>query len=187
LPLFRSHSQALVLTYLLLIESEQTLSALASKTGLSVNSVKREIDLLQRAGLVSSRYEGRNRLVSVSAPEPLRGIMVDLVMHSYGVVEVLAQELGGIAGIKSAFIFGSWAARYLRVPGTVPDDIDVLVIGSPNHTEVYEAGERATARVKKEVNIRVYAPDVWENPPSAFLKSVKEAPLVPIQLGGESR
>jgi len=88
LPLFRSQTQALVLTRLLLRPGEESLT-----------------------DLVSSRPVGRSRLVSVSAGEPVRSILLDLVLHTYGPIHVVGEELSGVAGIAAAFIYGSWAAR----------------------------------------------------------------------------
>jgi hypothetical protein len=66
LPLFRSQTQALVLTRLLPRPGEESLT-----------------------DLVSSRPAGRLRLVSVSAGEPVRSILLDLVLHTYGPIHVV--------------------------------------------------------------------------------------------------
>jgi DNA-binding transcriptional ArsR family regulator len=74
LPLFRSQTQALVLTRLLLGPGEESLTDLALAVGAYKNAVKHEVDRLKAAGLVSSRPVGRSRLVRVSAEEPIRSI-----------------------------------------------------------------------------------------------------------------
>jgi DNA-binding transcriptional ArsR family regulator len=187
LPLFRSQTQALVLTRLLLGPGEESLTDLASAVGAYKNAVKHEVDRLQAAGLVSSRKVGRSRLVRISADEPVRSILLDLVLQTYGPVHVVSDELAGLAGIKGAFIYGSWAARYAREPGPPPGDIDVLVIGDPDRDELFEATGRATARLGKEVNVHVVSAKAWADPQGAFLASVQARPRVELSMERASR
>jgi hypothetical protein len=49
---------------------------------------------------------------------------------------VLAEELGGVEGIDSAYLFGSWAARYAGEAGRPPADLDVPVIGATDRDEL---------------------------------------------------
>jgi len=186
LPLFRSQTQALVLTRLLLGPGEESITDLASAVGVYKNAVKHEVDRLETAGLVSSRPVGRSRLISVSAKEPIRSILLDLVLHTYGPVHVLGEELSRVAGIAAAFIYGSWAARYAREPGLLPGDIDALVVGNPDRDDLFEAVGRATSRLGKEVNTHVVTSAAWAHPSGAFLESVKVQPLVVVPLSGTS-
>ena len=41
-----------------------------------------------------------------------------------------------------AFLFGSFAARSLGLPGDPPADVDLMVIGEPAAAEVHEAAVR---------------------------------------------
>lgn len=182
LPLFRSQTQALLLTRLLLGPGEESLTDLAVAVGAYKNAVKHEVDRLEDAGLVSSRHVGRSRLVSISAEEPIRSILLDLVLHTYGPRHVIEEELSSVAGISEAFIYGSWAARYAREPGPMPGDIDVLVVGDPDRDDLFDAASRATARLGKEVNIHVVTSAAWVKPKGAFLESVRARPRVRLGL-----
>ena len=182
LPLFRSQTQALVLTRLLLGPGEESLTDLAIAVGSYKNAVKHEVDRLEAAGLVSSRPVGRSRLVSVSAGEPVRSILLDLVLHTYGPIHVVGEELSGVAGIAAAFIYGSWAARYVREPGPPPGDIDVLVVGDPDRDDLFDAVGRATTRLGKEVNVHVVTAAAWAKSKGPFLSAVKANPLAIVPL-----
>ena len=57
-----------------------------------------------------------------------------------------------MAGIESAFIYGSWARRYQGETGAPPGDIDLLVVGSVQVDDVYDVMEMASARLSREVN-----------------------------------
>lgn len=48
------------------------------------------------------------------------------------------EELAGLGGIRSAYLFGSWAARYAGEEGRPPADVDLLVIGEPGRQKIGE-------------------------------------------------
>ncbi len=182
LPLFRSQTQALVVARLALGPGEESISDLARAVGAYKNAVKHEIDRLEAAGLVTSRPVGRSRLVSLTVDEPLRSILLDLVLHTHGPVHVIGHEFSGITGIAAVYIYGSWAARYAREPGPLPGDIDVLVIGEPDPDELFDAAGRATARLGVEVSAHVVTQASWASPRGDFLRGVKSGPLVEVAL-----
>jgi hypothetical protein len=126
LPLLRSRLQAEVLTLVLLNpDREWTLTELASRVGSAVSSVQREVVRAEQAGVMASRRIGRSRLVK-AARSPLTGPLTELLLRSFGPRQVLADELAGVTGIDSAYLFGSWAARYAGQQGRPPADLDVL-------------------------------------------------------------
>jgi predicted nucleotidyltransferase len=92
----------------------------------------------------------------------------------------VAEELSGVAGIESAFLFGSWAARYAGQPGRAPADIDLLVIGDPDRDELDEAAQRAGARLAREVNVTIRSPRWWREGEDGFHAEVTRRPLVPV-------
>jgi predicted nucleotidyltransferase len=92
----------------------------------------------------------------------------------------VAEELSGVAGIESAFLFGSWAARYAGQPGRAPADIDVLVIGDPDRDELDEAASRASSRLGREVNVTIRSARWWRGGGDGFHAEVTGRPLVSV-------
>src|ERR1700692_2488871 len=81
LPLLRSRLQAEVLTLVLLNpQQEWSLHGLASRTGVSVSSVQREITRAEQAGVVGSRRLGNVRLVK-AADSPLTASLTELLLR----------------------------------------------------------------------------------------------------------
>ena len=116
LPLLRSRLQAEILTLVLLgPEQEWSLTGLASRARASVSSVQREITRAEQAGVVSSRRLGNVRLVK-AADSPLTAPLTELLLRSFGPRQVLAEELEGVEGIESAYLYGSWACSKPRDP-----------------------------------------------------------------------
>lgn len=180
LPLLRSKLQAEVLALVLLgPEQEWSLTDLASRAGVSVSSVQREVDRAEQAGVVSSRRLGSTRLVK-AADSPLTGPLAELLLRSFGPRQVLAEELAGVEGIEAAYLFGSWAARYAGEPGRAPADLDVLVIGVPDRDDLDDAAQRAEGRLAREVNVTIRSAAWWREGTDGFHADVIRRPLVPL-------
>jgi predicted nucleotidyltransferase len=180
LPLLRSRLQAELLTVVLLTPGrEWSLTELAGRAGSSLSSAQREMARAEQAGVVSSRRLGSTRLVT-AADSPLTGPLTELLLRSFGPRQVLSEELAGITGITTAYVFGSWAARYSGQAGRAPADIDVLVIGDPDRDELDEAAQRAGARLAREVNVTIRSPRWWSEGEDGFHAEVTGRPLVPV-------
>jgi predicted nucleotidyltransferase len=183
LPLLRSRLQAEILTLVLLGPGKEwTLTGSASRTGASVSSVQREIARAEQAGVVSSRRPGNVRLVE-AGDSPLTTPLTELLLRSFGPRQVLAEELEGVEGIESAYLFGSWAARYAGEAGRPPADLDILVIGAPDRDELDDAAQRAEGRLAREVNVTIRSPTWWREGTDGFHADVTRRPLVSLFSG----
>jgi predicted nucleotidyltransferase len=89
--------------------------------------------------------------------------------------------LADVTGIDSAFIYGSWAARYHGERGPAPNDIDLLVIGEPELDALYAACRRAERELHLDVNPVVRSAADWRRRGAGFLADVRKGPLVPVR------
>jgi predicted nucleotidyltransferase len=180
LPLLRSRLQAELLTLVLLSPGrEWTLTELANRVGASVSSAQREVSKAEQAGVVASRRLGNTRLVT-AAPSPLTDPLTELLLRSFGPRQVVAEELSGLDDIQDAYVFGSWAARYMGEGGRPPADVDVLVIGEPDRGTLDDAAQRAGERLAREVNVTVRSAQWWEHGTDGFHVEIRRRPLVPV-------
>ncbi|MFG6196838.1 MarR family transcriptional regulator [Nonomuraea sp. JJY05] len=190
LPLLRSPFQGELLAWLFLHPGEEYSQVeLATRFKVSPSTVTREIDRLAAAGLVVTRKAGNMRMVSADTNVVVARPLTELLALTYGPVAVLGEQLAGIAGIEEACIYGSWAARYSGEPGRVPNDVDVLVIGTADEDELYDAARAAERQLGREVNIRRLSREEWDSSErDPFLETVKARPLVRLTIGkGEVR
>jgi predicted nucleotidyltransferase len=180
LPLLRSRLQAEVLTLVLLTpDREWTLTELARRVRSSVSSVQREVVRAEQAGVMASRRVGNTRLVKAAASQ-LTAPLTELLLRSFGPRQVLAEELSSVPGIESAYLFGSWAARYAGQEGRPPADLDVLVVGAPDRDALDDAAQRAGARLAREVNVTIRSADWWRSGDDGFRSEIMLRPLVQI-------
>ena len=179
-PLFRSDGQARLLAELFLGPADElNINELAGRTGLPYGTVHREVRRLLDAGLLSERKVGQARLIRPNPQSPLTPPVRDLLLVSAGPVPLLAEELERIEGVDAAFLFGSFAARMRGVPGEAPNDIDVMVVGTPDAMAVYEACQRVSDQVGREVNATIMTPDELSKH-SGFLTQVRANPVVAV-------
>lgn len=160
LPLFRSRLQGDLLARVLLIPDGLTVSGLARELRAPVATVHREVHRLEEAGVLATRRVGRARVVAPAKTNPALLPLRQLVMIALGPRQVIAEEFATLDA-RAVSIFGSWAARYSGEQGPPPGDVDVLIVGSPDRDEAYDAAERAQARLGRPVNTTVVSEERW--------------------------
>jgi predicted nucleotidyltransferase len=190
LPILRSQVAGNLLALLYLHpDREYSLSEAAQAIGSSVNAVHHEASRLTQGGLLQDRRRGNLRLIRAAADSLLTRPLTDLLAVTYGPLPVITELLRVVDGVEEAYIYGSWAARYLGEPGPPPNDVDVLVVGSPALDDLDDAAEKAEDQLRRPVNIRRVKPVTWRDPDPAdpFLLSVRTRPLVKLSLQEEQR
>lgn len=177
LPVFRSQHQAELLMWLMLHpEQEFGVSDLAGRLGVPLSTLHREVVRLDEAGLLTSRSLGRNRLVRANPSHPAAPALTQLLEVTFGPKAVIAEEFA-LPGVEQVVIFGSWAARYAGEAGPPPRDIDVLVVGTPDRADLYEAADRAQARLGIAVNPVVRSAQRWSDPSDALVPQIRASPF----------
>jgi DNA-binding transcriptional ArsR family regulator len=180
-PFFRSPHQArLLATILLQPDREHTITELAARIGAPISTVHGEIGRLINAGVVRERRVGRARLLSTNKASRLVKPLTDLLLVTYGPLAVVAEEFGTLEHVDLVLIYGSWAARYRGEPGPPPNDVDLLVVGAPARTDVYDAAERAQRRLGIPVNPVVSSWRRWTEAPDALIQQIKASPFEPV-------
>lgn len=185
LPLLRSQVQGDLLALLYLHpDREYSLTEVAGAIGASVKAVHVEASRLVSAGLLKDARRGNLRLLRAAQDTPLARPLTDLLAVTYGPLPVLTDLLSDVPGVQRAFIYGSWAARYLGEPGPIPADVDVLVVGDADRDHLHDLAEAAQRRLARPVSIHRLSESSWNTPDESdpFLTSVKQRPLVELNL-----
>lgn len=176
MPIFRSRHQAGLLAWLLLHpDHEYTITELAHRLEVPVTTLHREAHRLVEADLLRARSVGRSRLLRANPSHRAIGPLTSLLELTFGPQTVIAEEFA-LPHIDQVLIYGSWAARYHGNPGPPPNDVDVLVIGVPDRGDVYDAADRAQARLAMQVNPVMRTPEQWTSDADALIEQIKAAP-----------
>ena len=182
-PLLRSSNQLRLLSALLLEPSRSyTITELAERTGIPQPSVSREVANLLKTSALKASIEHRRKVVQANTDSPIFPELASLMLKTVGPQIVLEKALGGFPGIDEAYIYGSWARRYAGEIGGDPNDIDLLVIGTPDVNDVRRRADQASAELGRDVNVTVLSSLEWADSGSGFVEHVCAMPLVPLSL-----
>jgi uncharacterized protein len=107
-----------------LVEKELHLREMERRSGLSAETIRRDLKKLIKLDLVKSRPDGNRLYYHANQEHPIYPQIHLLVLKTAGLVEVLQKVLER-EGIKVAFIFGSVASGAERAAS----DIDLMVVG----------------------------------------------------------
>jgi DNA-binding transcriptional ArsR family regulator len=184
LPILRSQQQAELLAMLL---GEPTLEIsvtdLALRMDMPYPTVHREIERAEACGLINSRRVGRTRLVGANTASPYFVGLSDVFTKAFGVHTSLAKVIAGIAGVRRAVIYGSWAARFHGELGERPiGDVDLLVLGNPDRDELFGAIDRVQTRVGRPINVTIRNEHWLDAGEGSFHDTVASRPIVEVPL-----
>ena len=154
------------------------MTTLARHCNAAVPTVQHEVARLVDGGLLLDRREGNVRLVRANTTTAMAGPLTELLMLSYGPRPVLAEALTDVAGIEAAYIYGSWARRYEGENGPIPDDIDLLVVGTADLDLLQRVGSETSSILGRDVNLRRVSTASWKSSTDPFLKTLKAGALV---------
>ena len=180
MPIFRSQHQAALLAWLLLHpEHEYTLTELAKRLDVPLTTLQREAQRLVVAGLLQDRALGRARLLRANLSNRAAAPLTQLLQVTFGPETVIGEEFD-LTRAEHVLIFGSWADRYRGTPGPPPNDVDVLVVGDLDRADVYDAADRAQARLGMQVNPVIRTPEQWANDADSLVLQIKASPTVDV-------
>jgi len=107
------------------------INELARILGLDLGNLSRKLKQLELEGILASEFLGKQKYYFLNKKYPLLRETKKMFEANFGLKEKLAEKLGGIKGLKEAYIFGSFAKG-----GYGPEsDIDLLLIGSHSSLE----------------------------------------------------
>ena len=187
LPIFRSEGQGRLLARVYLQPDRiATIAEIARELQLDDGGLTREADRLERAGLIRSERVGRSRTLRPNEDSPYYRDLYGLLMKAFGPAAIVGPALASISGIESAYLFGSWAARYTGEQGAAPDDVDVLIVGTPDRGEVHRTASALSDVLHREVNPTIVSPERWDAAEEGFIRDVRSSPLVALDLGADA-
>lgn len=185
LPILRSQQQGEILAAVLgSPDDEFSVADLGRLTGAAYPSVHREVERAERAGILQSRRVGNVRLVRANRSSPYFEGLAAILVRAFGPPAVLGQALAGIDGVESAYLFGSWAARFTGQHGErAVNDLDLLVLGDPERNALFEVTSQASRKLGREVQVTIRDPGWLTEGEGPFHRTVASRPLVSIDLG----
>ena len=149
-------------------------------TGASPGTLQREVGILAQAGLVLRERRGRQVYYQANSQAPVFLELRGLVRKTMSGSDVLRSALAPLADrIRAAVVFGSMARGDLEAGS----DIDLMVVGDVELSEVLEALRPAELELGREINAVVYLPSEYrrkKREKSHFVEAVSRGPRLTI-------
>jgi predicted nucleotidyltransferase len=149
-------------------------------TGMGVATIKRELDRMVAAGILSMTRIGNQHHYQADPECPVYHELLGIVKKTFGVADVINLALSPLAGhIVWAYIFGSVASG----KETSDSDIDLMIIGDVGFAEAVSALYSVQGTLGREVNPKIYRKKEWNQllkNKDAFVKEVMEKPRMDV-------
>lgn len=156
--LLGSKSRARLLAVFLTHPTEEFYAQrLTTVTRLAETSIRYELRSLEQLGLLMSRREGREKRYRINDRHPLYPELKQMIYKTAGLGEALREAIGGVTGVKAAFIYGSVAKGDERSTS----DIDLFILGKPDQTRLATVLREAEGRLNREINMAVMGEEEW--------------------------
>ena len=153
-------------------------------TGMGVATIKRELDRMVAAGILSLTRIGNQHHYQADPACPIYHELLGIVKKTFGVVDVINLALAPLAGhIDWAFIFGSVASG----KETSASDIDLMIIGDVGFSKAVTALYSVQQTLGREINPKIYSKKEWikmRKNNDAFIKEVLAKDRMDVMGGG---
>ncbi|MFQ5839565.1 MAG: winged helix-turn-helix domain-containing protein [Candidatus Methylomirabilales bacterium] len=150
LRLFASQTRVDLLGFFLSApEGRWYMREIARAVGRDISGIKRELDNLEKAGLLLSSKERHLRYYTVNPAFPFLTELETIFSKTRGVPQMIANELTGIPGIRVAFLFGEKG-----FPESGP--MDLFILGAPNMPQLNAAIARIEGCLNRDINSLVF-------------------------------
>ena len=111
-------------------------------------NVSRELKNLEALGLLISEKQGNLKYYSVNENFFLYPELKAIIFKTTGVQGILKEALERLKGIETAFIYGTYATG----KESESSDVDIMVIGKPDLTELNEVISNLEEKLNREIN-----------------------------------
>jgi len=149
-------------------------------TGMGVATIKRELDRMLAAGIVSMTRIGNQHHYQANAECPIYAELLGIVKKTFGITDVIGLALLAYAErIDWAFIFGSVASG----KESATSDIDLMVIGDVGFTEVVSELYSVQETLGREINPKIVSREEWilmQKKQDAFIKEILAKPRMDV-------
>jgi len=112
-------------------------------------NLDRKLKEMEAEGILSSEFSGQERYYFLNLKYPLLKELKKIYLAKYGLAEALKKRLGNLAGLRQAFIFGSYAGKSF----SPESDIDILLVGSHSALEAQAAVLPLQKQLQREFNM----------------------------------
>jgi len=128
------------------------LREIARHIGKDAAGIKRELDTLVSIGLLGREKRGVQKYYFANKRSPIFSEMKGLIFKTTGVQGAMKASLSRLKGVKTAFIYGSYAKDAEKQDS----NINLMVIGQANITELNDLVMTLEEKLKRDIDYLVF-------------------------------
>jgi len=156
--LFSSRVRVRLLTiFLMNPETSFHASALTQTVQAHYNAVWKELNNLERAGVLLSESSANTKAYHLNPRLPILSELRSIILKTTGAGDHIRKALDDLGPIDAAFIYGSFAAGDMDRQS----DLDLMIIGQVDLNRLAPIIARLEKELGRAVNYIAYAPDEW--------------------------
>ena len=148
-----------------------------------VSMLRKELLSLKKSGIFVSNKKGILSYYSINKTYPLYNELKNIVFKTIGIQGSLSALLSPIKGIKTAFIYGSYAKK----EDNAASDINLFIVGKINENNLILKINSLEKKLKREINYSYYSTQDFEQKKKgrdSFIRDVLENKKI-FLIGGE--
>jgi predicted nucleotidyltransferase len=131
---------------------------LERKINEEAKNISRELQNLETLGLLISEKQGNRRFYSPNENFFLYPELKGIIFKTTGVLGLLKEAVAKLKGIEAAFIYGSYATG----KEVESSDVDLMIIGKPDLTELNEVISGLEDKLNREINYMCFDQEEYE-------------------------
>ncbi len=117
-----------------------------------ISGIKRELDNLDKAGLLSSEKIGNLRYYALNRGAAIYPELKSIIAKTVGMQGAVAHALAGLNGLRQAWLYSTNA----HPPGEGPGPIQMLIVGRVDLSELNEVITGLESNMGREINYTVF-------------------------------
>lgn len=116
---------------------------------------QRGLKSMEKQGILISRRQGNQRLFRINTEYSFFDEIKSIIRKTFGAQKSLSEIVESIEGVKTAFIYGSYAKNKLRADS----DIDLIVVLNPLscEDELLSKINNMEKKLGREINYKAYS------------------------------
>lgn len=118
----------------------------------------KKLKILENEGILKSEFRGNQKYYSLNKKYPVLDEYRKIILKTVGFEKKIKTLLNGVTGIKTAYLFGSYAKNKMDLSS----DIDLIVIGTQDTIRLQREISKLQSLINREINVISMGPKEFQ-------------------------
>jgi len=142
----------LLLKFFLNSSTTSYLRGLEAEFGESSNSIRLELNKLEKAGMLSSFSKGNRKYFQANQKHPLFQEIHNIILKQVGIDKLLETVISRLGYLEQVYLVGSFSK------GIDSNIIDIILVGDVDNNYLIKLIDKAEKLIKRKVRYLIFTP-----------------------------